>query len=71
MNWKNLPYWVKGGIIGGIPFFLGILYLLFGFISIGFDLGASLWVLIILYIFTPLMSLGMFVGWIIGRKKFK
>lgn len=69
MSWKNMPYWLRGAILSGIPLFMGLIYLVYGLIFIGDLMGFGIWILIILYILLPLMILGALTGWLIGRKK--
>ena len=83
MGWKNLPYWLKGGIIGGIS---GILLAILGqhFVLIR---SASFLALILIYVFpvghyfSPIiiliglinfityMILGALIGYIYGKIK--
>lgn len=75
MNWESLPTWIKGGIIGAIPIIL--LWIAMPIILLFVTLEYSYWitlpvvlVLSSLYLL-PLIIIGIFIGWLIGRKKSK
>ena len=70
MSWKNLPSWLKGGVIGGI---VGLILSIITFSYTGIDIQKdnllSLFIQNLLIYLVITFIIGAIIGWIVGKFK--
>ncbi|MEK6926925.1 MAG: hypothetical protein AABX11_00685 [Nanoarchaeota archaeon] len=63
MAWKDLPYWLKGGIVGGL---VDILLLVFAFITSSLDAYGIIFQWFLMIFLFPIL-IGVLISWIFGK----
>lgn len=71
MNWKNWPYWLRGGLIAISILIIFALVLIFTFLGECGDMGCAAVYIVVLAAAAviPAFLIGALFGWIYGKNK--